>query len=145
MEQEKKIVAEQLNVESECQFKTSRSGGKGGQNVNKVETKVEVIWRPSDSKILEPHQIMILTDKWIDKTDSEGFMHITCQESRNQLDNKQTALRKLHLLIKKDLVVIKPRKKMPTPASVKNNILKNKAIRSNIKQMRQKPILGRED
>ena len=72
-------------------------------------------------------------------------MHITCQESRNQLDNKQTALRKLHLLIKKDLVVVKPRKKMPTPASVKNNILKNKAIRSNIKQMRQKPILGRED
>jgi ribosome-associated protein len=134
-----------LNVETECQFRTSRSGGKGGQNVNKVETKVEVIWKVADSKLLEPHQVMILEAKWENKMDSEGFIHITSQEARSQLENKLIVMKKLHQLIKKDLVVVPPRKRMPKPAAVKNGIRREKAQRSDVKSMRQKPILGEED
>jgi ribosome-associated protein len=133
-----------LNVETECQFRTSRSGGKGGQNVNKVETKVEVIWKVADSKLLEPHQVMILQDKWVDKMDNEGYIHITSQEARSQLENKLIVMKKLHLLIKKDLTIVKPRKRLGKPASLKNAIRREKAQRSEVKSLRQKPILGED-
>jgi ribosome-associated protein len=133
-----------LNVETECQFRTSRSGGKGGQNVNKVETKVEVIWKVADSKLLEPHQVMILQDKWVDKMDNEGYIHITSQEARSQLENKLIVMKKLHLLIKKDLTIVKPRKRLGKPAALKNAIRREKAQRSEVKSLRQKPILGED-
>jgi ribosome-associated protein len=133
-----------LNIETECQFRTSRSGGKGGQNVNKVETKVEVIWKVAESKILEPHEVMILLEKWADKIDNEGYIHVTSQEARSQLENKLIVMKKLHLLIKKGLTVVKPRKRVGKPASLKNAIRREKVQRSEVKSLRQKPILGED-
>lgn len=87
----------------ELQFQTSRSSGPGGQNVNKVESRVELRFRIADSQLLTDEQKQTLLQKLASKLTTEGELLVVAQEDRSQLRNKETALRKFHELLSKAL------------------------------------------
>lgn len=128
-----------VNLEPECKFRTARSGGSGGQHVNKVETKVELIWQPATSRLLEASEKNRLLEQLAQKLDSDGLLHITAQESRSQVQNKAIALRKLHALVKEALFIPKLRKKKTMPANIKAAIKEGKAINAQKKATRRNP------
>lgn len=94
----------------ELQFQTSRSSGPGGQNVNKVESRVELRFRLPESQLLTDEQKEVLRQKLASKLTSEGELLIVAQEDRSQLRNKETALRKFHETLQKALHKPKARK-----------------------------------
>ena len=104
-----------LDLSSEFVFKTSRSGGKGGQNVNKVSTKVELDFNIAESKILSEEQKIILLEKLKDKINKEGFLQVVSQKSRSQLENKENAIAKFYLTLNKAFE--KRKKRIPTKIS----------------------------
>jgi len=122
-------------------FKTSRSGGKGGQNVNKVSSKVELIFNISSASFLSEQKKELLLEKLSNRIDNEGLLHIVTQEDRSQLLNKEKTIVKLIDLIRKSLLVQKERKAVKVPKSVIEKRLKNKAQNSSKKETRRKPSL----
>jgi ribosome-associated protein len=85
--------------EPEIYFKASRSSGSGGQNVNKVSTKVELNFDVSKSKLLTEEQKQIIFSKLNSRINKEGVLKIVVQETRSQLENKEIALKKFRGLI----------------------------------------------
>jgi ribosome-associated protein len=94
----------------ELQFQTSRSSGPGGQNVNKVESRVELRFRVPDSQLLSDEQKQTLLQKLASRLTAEGELLLVAQEDRSQLRNRETALRRFHELLTKALHKPKPRK-----------------------------------
>lgn len=85
-----------MNIEElnkEVRFKTSRSGGSGGQHVNKVSTKVELLFNVKESLVLSEIQKQKISDKLSNRIDLEGILHIQCDETRSQLKNKEIVLK----------------------------------------------------
>ena len=76
-------------------FKTSRSGGKGGQNVNKVSSKVELIFALDANDSLSEEEKILLKARLENRLDSEGLLHVVSQEDRSQLLNKEKTVAKL--------------------------------------------------
>ncbi|MEQ8359540.1 MAG: alternative ribosome rescue aminoacyl-tRNA hydrolase ArfB [Cytophagales bacterium] len=110
-------------VEGEFKFSTSRSGGPGGQNVNKVNTKVTLKWDVAGSGILSEAQRAILLKKLENNITSEGILTISSQEKRSQLQNKEVVLAKLDKLIAKAFTIKKKRKPTkPTKSSQKRRV-----------------------
>lgn len=95
---------------SELAFQTSRSSGPGGQNVNKVESRVELRFRLADSQLLTEEQKQTLQQKLASRLTTEGELLIAAQEDRSQLRNKETALRKFYETLQKALHKPKARK-----------------------------------
>ncbi len=126
-----------IDITSELVYKTSRSGGKGGQNVNKVETKVEAKWHLNNSQIVDEACKIYLTTKLKSKLNEDGFVSVTATEDRTQLGNKIIATRKINELINKSL--IKPKKRKPTTISPlqKEKRLQTKKRDGEIKANRQ--------
>ncbi|WP_375435884.1 alternative ribosome rescue aminoacyl-tRNA hydrolase ArfB [uncultured Hymenobacter sp.] len=94
----------------ELEFQTSRSSGPGGQNVNKVESRVELRFRLMDSELLSDEQKQTLQQKLASKLTAEGKLLVVAQEDRSQLRNREIALRKFHEMLAKALHKPKPRK-----------------------------------
>ncbi len=136
-ELQRKITAALLSAE--LVFTTSRSSGPGGQNVNKVNTKVTLKWDISNSEIISEEEKEILSSKLASKITTEGVLVIAAQEKRSQLQNKEEALQKLDKLISKAFEKKKARKTTkPSKGAVQNRIVKKKQL-SEKKKWRQKP------
>ena len=109
-----RIVREQPIPEifaGEVEFETMRAGGKGGQNVNKVESAVRLSWNPKMSRALssEQRQYLLGAKEIVDKMDSIGRVLIRCDSERDQLRNKRIALERLNELVASVLAIPAPR------------------------------------
>lgn len=126
-------------ITSEVTFETSRSGGPGGQNVNKVETKVRLHFIPSNSKALYPDQVLtIINNNEVKKfLDIEGCITITSQKYRTQIGNKSDAIEKLITLLKTALKPVTTRKATKIPKSQIRKRLQNKKHTSEKKSLRR--------
>lgn len=122
--------------EREVEFSFSRSGGPGGQNVNKVNSKVTLFF-PVEESDLKDSQKEILLDK-SSRLTKDGSIVISCGNSRSQHKNRQTCLERLNQHVNDLLKPVKKRKKTRVPRRAKERRLKNKKHRSEKKKLRKK-------
>jgi len=99
----------------ELSFKTSRSSGAGGQNVNKVETSVTVLWNIAESEFFREEQKELIRNKLKNRINAEGFLFLNVSETRTQLANKNKAVEKILELVDKALFI--PKKRISTKPS----------------------------
>ena len=91
-------------------FKTSRSGGKGGQHVNKVSSKAELNFDFQSADLFAEEQKRRIADKLVNRMTANGMIQVISDEARSQIQNKERALEKLYVILRAALVVQKPRK-----------------------------------
>ena len=125
----------------ELTFKAIRSSGSGGQHVNKVSSKVELMFNLSESLIFKDDQKERLLNKLQNRLTKENVLILQCGESRSQHKNKELVIKRFIDLIKKGLIIPKKRKPTKVPKSVIKKRLKSKRKQSEKKTNRQKPNL----
>lgn len=117
------------NFTTELSYKTSRSSGAGGQNVNKVETSVTVLWKVEDSQFLNEEEKILIQNKLKNRINSEGILQLTVSESRTQLQNKKIATEKILELVNISLILPKKRlKTKPSKAKVQKRLDSKKKL-----------------
>ena len=125
------------NFQDEFVFQASRSSGPGGQNVNKVSSKVELRFNIASSALLTDDEKIIIGDKLFNKINKSGELVLIAQTDRSQLKNKEKVIEKFYLLLEKALTPQKKRfKTKPTKASVERR-LESKRVQSKLKSDRR--------
>ena len=127
-----------IDFSKEVYYKTARSGGKGGQNVNKVETMAEARWDVHASQLFSEDQKKLILQKCAGYINTEGEFLVKSQLKRSQLDNKADALKKMKELVKKALIVPKKRKPTKPTTASKEERIRDKKMSSEKKEQRKK-------
>lgn len=125
-------------IKPELTFSASRSSGPGGQNVNKVNSRITLSWKVHES-VLPPEVKEVILKKLQSRITADGELQLTVQESRSQLQNKEATIQKLHELLTKAFAPRKVRKATKPAAAAKQARLKSKKQHSEKKKWRQKP------
>ena len=122
---------------TELDFKTSRSGGPGGQNVNKLETRVELLFDMMNSPSIPDHVRQRLLTNLSAHLDSTGLLHIVVQDTRSQWKNKQLAIHRFTHLLKSAMMVRKKRIATNPTHTSREHRLRTKKVRSQTKRLRK--------
>ncbi|CAM1344806.1 alternative ribosome rescue aminoacyl-tRNA hydrolase ArfB [Tenacibaculum amylolyticum] len=128
-------------IEKELQFKAIRSSGPGGQHVNKVASKIELVFDIANSSGLTEKEKALAFQKLANRISKDNLLILTCQERRSQHQNKVLVITQLFRLLKQCFIISKTRKATkPTRSSVIKKA-KNKKRQSEKKQSRRKPTI----
>ena len=130
-------IGEYLEVpESEFEFATSRSSGPGGQNVNKVNTRVTLLWDLASSPSLTDSQKELVRSRLGGRINAAGVMRVTSQRHRTQLANREAAVDRFSELLAEALTVTPERAPVRVSASSERKRLQNKRRRGRLKRER---------
>jgi len=127
-----------IDLASEIIFQTTRSGGKGGQNVNKVETAVIGYFDINASQIVNEEQKLLITEKLSNRINNDGMLFVKSQTYRTQLENKGEVVRKINELVVKALEKKKKRKPTKMSKAAKEKRLEGKKKKGDIKEGRRR-------
>ena len=137
---ENKCIMDFESLKKAVSFRTSRSSGAGGQHVNKVETKVEVLFEVETSDLLTEAQKNLVKKRLANRITKDGILILSNQSSRSQLANKEAALNELHALLEKAIIPPKKRKKVKPLVADKKKRLDAKKKHGEKKAARKKVI-----
>ena len=126
---------------TELQYKAVRSSGAGGQNVNKVSSKVVLSFDVKNSKVLSDDEKMLLEMNLASRLTNDQILILNCDEDRSQLKNKEIVTKRFLAIIEQGLHIPKIRKSTKIPKSVIRKRIKDKKNLSEIKKNRKKPEL----
>jgi len=112
-----------VTFENECTFRTSRSSGKGGQHVNKTETKVGLWFDVTASTLFSEEEKTRILSRLATAITDDGCLQLNCDEQRSQLQNRKLVIERAIVMLEKSLVVAKPRKRTkPSKAAMEKRL-----------------------
>ena len=133
------MAIDEIKLKTELKFRTSRSSGPGGQSVNKVSTKVELLFDIWNSKIISEKQKEIVSEKLKNRINSEGILLLSSEETRSQFKNKELVIERFLQLLEDALKPVKKRIPVKPSKASKEKRLKSKKIKSDKKDLRKPP------
>ena len=128
-------------IKAELGYKAVRSSGAGGQNVNKVSSKVVLTFDLNQSQALSDEEKLLVEKNLATRLTAENILILNCDEDRSQLKNKEIVTKRFLELITKALIIPKKRKPTKIPRSIIEKRIKAKRNTSEIKNTRRKPNL----